>query len=403
MEEQNEIVKVENPMQVVQGSLQLSTIDDLWRTAKMFVQSGLCPQTLNTPAKVVVCLQAGAELGFKPWQSLQSLHVINGRVGLEGQAMLALVRKSRVCEYIRTEFVGKPYEDDFAAVVKSKRLNETVEYTTDFSVADAKLAKLWSIGKDSAGKDNWAKYPKDMLTWRAVSRHCKRYYSDETSGMYSVDELESIEPQPLKDTFVPGVAGVEERLEAKKVESQTLDKQEPGAIEDDKEAKKAKKAAEDKILKDAQTKADKKKKTGKKATKKKKEAKPKVQTCRVCGCTDDKACVDKETGETCTWVEEDLCSKCKKKLDALGSPDLVTFLCSNVECVRTYRYGKEEGKGVKCECGKGVLVQEQETPEEPAEDKGWKCNSCKQTFPEPMNPNTTPICVNCFSQNIQKV
>jgi hypothetical protein len=28
-------------------------------------------------------------------------------------------------------------------------------------------------------------------------------------------------------------------------------------------------------------------------------------TCRVCGCTDERAC---EGG--CTWVEDDLCSKC---------------------------------------------------------------------------------------------
>lgn len=33
-----------------------------------------------------------------------------------------------------------------------------------------------------------------------------------------------------------------------------------------------------------------------------------VRTCRVCGCTDAKAC---EGG--CSWVEADLCSKCKEK------------------------------------------------------------------------------------------
>lgn len=31
--------------------------------------------------------------------------------------------------------------------------------------------------------------------------------------------------------------------------------------------------------------------------------------CRVCGCTDDKACLD-ENGEPCWWVQEDLCSHC---------------------------------------------------------------------------------------------
>lgn len=30
-----------------------------------------------------------------------------------------------------------------------------------------------------------------------------------------------------------------------------------------------------------------------------------VRTCRVCGCTDERACP-----EGCWWVEEDLCSEC---------------------------------------------------------------------------------------------
>lgn len=39
-----------------------------------------------------------------------------------------------------------------------------------------------------------------------------------------------------------------------------------------------------------------------------------VQTCRVCGCTDDDCsqCVER-TGEACTWVEPDLCSACAQR------------------------------------------------------------------------------------------
>ena len=37
----------------------------------------------------------------------------------------------------------------------------------------------------------------------------------------------------------------------------------------------------------------------------------KHRKCRVCGCTDDKACLDEKTGEPCHWVEDDLCSNCE--------------------------------------------------------------------------------------------
>lgn len=46
--------------------------------------------------------------------------------------------------------------------------------------------------------------------------------------------------------------------------------------------------------------------------------KPKVRTCRGCGCTDDDCsqCI-KKTGQPCHWVEEDLCSACLGKEEKL--------------------------------------------------------------------------------------
>ena len=43
--------------------------------------------------------------------------------------------------------------------------------------------------------------------------------------------------------------------------------------------------------------------------------KPKRGTCRVCGCTEEKACIDKKTGATCSWVNsaKTLCSTCEGK------------------------------------------------------------------------------------------
>ena len=32
--------------------------------------------------------------------------------------------------------------------------------------------------------------------------------------------------------------------------------------------------------------------------------------CSECGCTDDEACVDPLTGESCFWAEPNLCSSC---------------------------------------------------------------------------------------------
>ncbi|MCY4548155.1 MAG: hypothetical protein OXC28_07295 [Defluviicoccus sp.] len=37
-----------------------------------------------------------------------------------------------------------------------------------------------------------------------------------------------------------------------------------------------------------------------------------MRRCRGCGCRDDRACIDPETGEPCHWVAWDLCSACAR-------------------------------------------------------------------------------------------
>jgi hypothetical protein len=40
------------------------------------------------------------------------------------------------------------------------------------------------------------------------------------------------------------------------------------------------------------------------------ESLPAIRTCRLCGCTEDRACVDDEHGGVCYWIYDDLCSAC---------------------------------------------------------------------------------------------
>jgi hypothetical protein len=37
-----------------------------------------------------------------------------------------------------------------------------------------------------------------------------------------------------------------------------------------------------------------------------------IRSCRVCGCTDDKACLG-DDGNPCYWIEDNLCSACQGK------------------------------------------------------------------------------------------
>lgn len=48
-------------------------------------------------------------------------------------------------------------------------------------------------------------------------------------------------------------------------------------------------------------------------------------TCKGCGCTDERACIDGETGDTCTWVGPELCSFCYEQA-ADNFPELAESL-----------------------------------------------------------------------------
>jgi hypothetical protein len=45
--------------------------------------------------------------------------------------------------------------------------------------------------------------------------------------------------------------------------------------------------------------------------------------CRVCGCTDEDACVDL-AGQSCHWVEADLCSACVGEVESAPLVEIYT-------------------------------------------------------------------------------
>lgn len=188
MSEEKQIQTVKTPMQIKDGELVFRDSKDLVDYATYWCQSGLVPSHFNTPAKLLYVWAAGNELGIGKWQATQQMFCINGKVGLSGSLMLGLIAK-KTGGNVNTYFDGKPYEDDYTAVVESDR-GKGVRKTT-FSVLMAKTAGIWK-------SNTWAKYPDDMLLWRAVSRHARLYYSDILCGMYTDDELREIpsEPEP---------------------------------------------------------------------------------------------------------------------------------------------------------------------------------------------------------------
>ena len=176
--------------------LQFRNFGDMWSFANCWARSGLATRDSQRPESVMIIVQLGAELfGFSAMQSLQSFHVVKGKLGTPGMTAKALVEASPLCEYIDESFTHdvfpvdlKDWPDDLAAVCVGKRKNRPESTAYRFSVGDAKRAGLW--GKVGAkGPSAWVTYPQRMLRMRARGFCLADVFPDILKGVKLEEEL----------------------------------------------------------------------------------------------------------------------------------------------------------------------------------------------------------------------
>jgi hypothetical protein len=163
--------------------LALQSFDDALRFARMVANSEFAPKDFKgKPESCLLAIQHGSEVGLSPMQSLQSIAVINGRPTIWGDAALALVQSSPVCEYVREYAEGEG--DGMVAVCEAKRRGYPAPTVSRFSMADAKRAGL--LGK--AGP--WAQYPARMLALRARGFALRNAFADALRGLITAEEAQ---------------------------------------------------------------------------------------------------------------------------------------------------------------------------------------------------------------------
>lgn len=191
----NDIVKTEEiavqktaikaPIDFGNQGLKLASLEDAFRFSNAVAISGFAPRGMEKPEAILVAIQLGAELGLTPMSALQNIAVINGRPAIYGDAALALVRSSGLLETFREEEIGEAGKDSFGIKVTAKRRGFD-EASETFTVADAKLSKLW--GKSGP----WSDYPKRMLKFRARGFILRDLFGDVLKGLRTMEEARDI-------------------------------------------------------------------------------------------------------------------------------------------------------------------------------------------------------------------
>ena len=194
-----------------------ATMGEAMEFSKMLAESSMVPRAYQgKPQDIMVCVQWGYELGLAPMQALQNIAVINCKPSVYGDAMMALVQASAVCDGVDESFEGTDGTGDYAAVCVARRKGRN-PVIVRFSVNDAKRAGLW--GKQGP----WQAYPKRMLQMRARGFALRDAFPDVLKGLITAEEAadfpDEAKPRPIKDVtplpanpldMIPPPAPVEE-------------------------------------------------------------------------------------------------------------------------------------------------------------------------------------------------
>ena len=168
--------------QPVRG-LALQTMSDAKQFGDLVAASEFAPKDFRGKGgSCVLAIQFGAEIGLSPMQALQSIAVVNGRPSIYGDAALAVVKASPLCEYVTETVEGEG--DRMVATCTAQRRGDPSPTVRQFSVVDAKQAQLW--GKPGP----WTQYARRMLQMRARGFCLRDCFPDVLKGLVTAEEAQ---------------------------------------------------------------------------------------------------------------------------------------------------------------------------------------------------------------------
>lgn len=179
--------------------------DDAWQIAKIAAQSGL--YNVQRPEQALVIIMTGTELGLTVNQALRSIQVVKGKPNLSADLIVALVKRSELCE--SWEVVEST---NTLCTIETKRVTDKNPRRLTWTLEDAKRAGI--------NGDMYTKYPRQMLRHRCSADLAREVYPDLVLGLYAPEEFgdardlipEAVSISPGKGGS-PAVDGQEEQVD----------------------------------------------------------------------------------------------------------------------------------------------------------------------------------------------
>ena len=157
--------------------------DELQRAAIALQESGYFSD-VKSKAQAIVKVMAGAELGLPPFASMTGIHIIQGKPVLGANVLATLVKNDPRYDYQIKTASNEICELEWFEAGQFTSVGKHSIGSSSFTMKEAQAAGL-------TGKDNWKKYPSDMLFARAISRGARRFAPGIFGGspVYTPDEM----------------------------------------------------------------------------------------------------------------------------------------------------------------------------------------------------------------------
>lgn len=207
--------------------LDTNMFNQTWRAANLLSKSTILPeQYRGKPENCFLGLTMARQLDQNPITFLQKTYVIQGKMGMEAQLVIALVNT-------RGPFDGPiRWEIEWDSEIKSKRKPVAcTAYATHLKTGEkCEVTITWDTvekeGWSKKGGSKWLTMPEMMFRYRSAAFLARLYCPEVMMGLYTKEELDDLADNPIPDKVQP-VSDLEERL-TKKVESVVkVAKQEP--------------------------------------------------------------------------------------------------------------------------------------------------------------------------------
>lgn len=173
------------------------SVNEILEFAQYAIDSGLIPRSFKKPEAVFAVVQQGRELNLGAFTALNNIDSIQGKPTLSSNMQRALARRNGTYwKVIKDAETVPEQKDENGNIIKKADIVTTIRFFTkaeelDGRIIEQDISYYWSDASRAGWttKDNWKKYPKNMLLARCFSRGIMIVDPESQMGFYETTEI----------------------------------------------------------------------------------------------------------------------------------------------------------------------------------------------------------------------